>query len=327
MFDHMRKMASSFSGLADLMPDILLSRLGFDERAHYLFEHVLDQVQSIESDASVTTREQALRRLRVLGLDDFGFILWSMPNPRLPKLSKLLPAMASAEVQRHWTGRSGIALLKPSVNFVRVVAYNYARLTGSTLGESSTILDYGCGYGRIARLMYYFGDEQGVTGVDPWERSIEMCRQAGLGPNFKQSEYLPQTLPVGEIKFNLIYAYSVFTHLSEQASLAALSAVRRHIKDAGVLVITIRPVEYWQLARHVRRPEADKLISEHRARGFAFYPHRQGHEHNTDSVGSVYGDTSIALQWFEARCPEWSVRLVDRSLNDRLQTYLFLTPR
>lgn len=326
MFASVRKAARSVVELADLVPDVLLSRFGIDERARYLFEHVLRVVKSIEDDPAVTTRAEVLRRLRQLGLDDFAYILWSLPDPRFPKLSRLLPSMASADVQRHWTGRSGIALLKPTVNFARIMTYNYARLTGSSLNERAAVLDYGCGYGRIARLMYYFVDEESVTGVDPWAPSIELCRQAGLGANFKQSEYLPSTLPVDDTRFDLIYAYSVFTHLSEAATLAALGALRKCISDAGVLVITVRPVEYWALTRYIREPEAAALTVQHRTRGFAFYPHPQGHEHNAVSTDATYGDTSIAFEWLQQHCPHWSVKLIDRSLNDRLQTYVFLTP-
>jgi hypothetical protein len=45
------------------------------------------------------------------------------------------------------------------------------------------------------------------------------------------------------------------------------------------------------------------------------------------STEAVYGDTSIAFRWFDEHCPDWSVSLIDRSLNDRLQNYLFLTPK
>lgn len=327
MFERVRKSAASALDLADLMPDILLSRLGLDRRARYLFEHVSAVLQAIETDAAVDSCGAALRRLAKLGLDDFGYVLWSMPDVRFPKLSRLLPPMASAEVQRHWTGRSGIALLKPSVNFVRILAYNYTRLTGAALDERTRILDYGCGYGRIARLMYYFTTQSNVVGVDPWEKSIELCRLAGLGPNFLQSAYVPETLPVGGARFDLIYAYSVFTHLAEPVARAALGALRRCIKDDGILALTIRPVEYWDLARYISRRDADALTAEHRAQGFAFHPHTSDHEHNAIAAGLVYGDTSIAERWFDEHCDRWSVELVDRSLNDRLQTYLYLRPR
>jgi SAM-dependent methyltransferase len=327
MFEHLRKKAQSILDTADLLPDVALSRFGFDERAKYMFEHVLAVISRVETDPNVDCRGEAVRRLRELGLDDFGYLFWTLPDPRFPKLSKLLPPMAEATAQRHWTGRSGIALLKPSVNFVRVMAYNYARLTSTAIGASTRILDFGCGYGRIARLMYYFADEPCVWGVDPWDKSIALCRAAGLGPNFVQSEYLPSTLPVGEQKFQLIYAYSVFTHLSEAVARNALATLRRYVSDDGMLTITIRPREYWDLTRYIPPADAAAFRARHQSHGFAFFPHSQGQEHNPKEGEVLYGDTSIALEWFGANCPDWRIASVDRSLNDRLQTYVNLMPR
>ena len=122
-----------------------------------------------------------------------------MPDREFPTLSKALPRMATAEVQTQWTGSSGLTLLKQSCNFVRSAAYHFNRLTSRPL-DGSAILDYGCGYGRLARLMYYFSDPARLYGVDPWERSIAICHDCGLGENFRVSDYLPKDLPVGAKK-------------------------------------------------------------------------------------------------------------------------------
>ena len=324
MFDSLKKKTAAIFALSDQIPDVVSARLGFERFAKYMFEQVLEQIDRVERDETVTNRAEALSELRRLGLDDFGLVMWSMPDARFPKLSALLPAMASAEAQRHWTGRSGIGLLKPTVNFVRIAAYNYAKITGSAISSQTRILDYGCGYGRIARLMYYFADEANIWGVDPWEKSISLCNEAGLGRNFRQSQYLPDRLPVSDAPFDLIYAYSVFTHLSEAASLAALRALRRHVHERSLLVITVRPIEYWDLARYIPPRTAEHLKRAHRSNGLAFFPYSDGGGGNP--TNETYGDASIAFDWFASKCPEWNVRQIDRSLSDRLQTYVFLTP-
>ena len=209
-----------------------------------MFEHAYLVAKKLDLELSGSSLTDALRSLRRLGLEDFGELLASMPNPELPNLSRILPAMASIEVQTNWTGAHGMTLLKQTSNFVRSAAYNFTRLTGRPL-EGARVLDFGCGYGRIARLMYYFSDPESFMGVDPWDRSIELCHQAGFGDNFRQSDYLPKTLPVGDIKFDLIYAFSVFTHLSSRATRQALNTLRNYVHHDGVLLITIRPVEYW----------------------------------------------------------------------------------
>src|SRR6516162_1636648 len=185
----------------------------FSDSPGVFIQLVQQTLREIEANPAINSREAALRALRRLGIDDFAYVLMTMPNAQFPRLSSLLPRMASEDLQQRWTGATGIMLLRQTSAFVRSLAHNYARFTGNTL-EGRSILDFGCGYGRIARWMYYFSDPASVIGVDPWPRAIEVCRQDGLGPQFIQSEYLPTNLPVGNERFALIYAFSVFTHLS-----------------------------------------------------------------------------------------------------------------
>src|SRR5713101_838163 len=259
-------------------------------------------IHKLESNPQIGSRADAFHALRSLGLDDFGEFLLTIPNPEYPKLSRLLPSMPSDEIQRSWTGNAGVALLKQTTTFVQAVSDNHNRLTGRSLVDA-TILDYGCGFGRISRLMYKFTEEGKVFGVDPWERAIAICKESGLLTNYFVSDYLPKSLPVGPVKFDLIYAFSVFTHLSERATLAALRVLRKYISDQGVLVITIRPIEYWYHDPLASDAQKAMLVGRHRSIGFAFQPHVR-----EPIDGDVtYGDTSMTLDWLANNLPEWSI--------------------
>jgi SAM-dependent methyltransferase len=286
-----------------------------------VLEYVENIISPIERDQEVTTREIALVRLRELGLDDFGALLLSMPNDRYPKLSGLLPQMASEEVQQNWTGGSGLPLLRLTCNFVRSTAYNFTRLTKHDLTDA-TILDYGCGYGRMLRIMSYFTSEKNLYGVDPWDRSLEECLKCGLTENIFLSHYLPLDLPLGNTKFDLIYAFSVFTHTSQRATYASLNALRQYISSNGLLVITIRPVEYWNAFEGLADELRKDLIRRHRSEGFAFWPHNR-----PPIDGDItYGETSMTLDWIRQNAGRWCVAGIDRSLDDGLQIYVFLRP-
>jgi SAM-dependent methyltransferase len=268
-----------------------------------------------------TSRDELLEQLRCyLGLDDFGMLLWSMPNIAYPKMSKILPKMATNEVQLSWTGSAGIDLLTKTTAFVRSVAHNFCKFSGTTL-DNKSILDFGCGYGRIARLMYYFTNSENFFGVDPWDKSIEICRSDGLERNFLLSDYLPVDLPTGSRKFSLIYAFSVFTHLSERATVRAIETLLQHLESSGVLVITIRPVEYWNLDNNARQlGVVEQQMSLHKQNGFSFLPHNR---HPVDG-DITYGDTSMSLNWIKATFPKAEIVAVDRSLYDQFQVYVFL---
>jgi SAM-dependent methyltransferase len=281
-------------------------------------------LQAIEADPAINSREAALIALRRLGLEDFAHVLMAMPAPQFPRLSALLPRMASEDLQQRWTGATGITLLRQTSAFVRSLAYNYTKLGGGTL-EGRLILDFGCGYGRIARWMYYFSQPARVFGVDPWERAIAVCRQDGLGPQFIQSSYLPATLPVDDIRFDLIYAFSVFTHLSERAMRAALATLAEYLNENGLLAITIRPVEYWQNEKLAQSQGlVDHQLAMHKEKGFSFLPHDHDKERPRIDGEMTYGDSSFTLDWFSQAFPYFAIKGVDRSLDDPFQYYLFL---
>lgn len=284
-----------------------------------MFEFTRPIIERAE-DAAVNGANACLAELRNLPLDDFGELVISLPNPELPRISAVLPAMASDEVQRHWTGNCGVDLLKQTNNFVRIVTQYYALLMARPLGEAR-ILDFGCGYGRILRSMYYFADPDNLYGCDPWDKSISLCKEAGILGHLAISDYLPRTLPF-EAKFDLIYAFSVFTHLSERATSTCLEALADRLTSDGLLVITIRPVEYWAARSDVSPDIVKELADVHRNSGFAFLPHNR-----LPLDGDItYGDTSISLDYIEKRFPQFKIEKIERTIDDRFQIIVFLRP-
>ncbi|MCA9500754.1 MAG: hypothetical protein KC588_16280, partial [Nitrospira sp.] len=147
------------------LPSAFSMSVNVDSIEDHMFGYIKEVMCVLENDPGVVTRRDAITGLRQLSLDDFGLVILSMPDPGYPKLSRLLPSMASDEVQRSWTGNHGVALLKETTAFVRALSCNYTRVTGRQL-DNATVLDFGCGYGRIAQLLYYFTAEEKIFGVD-----------------------------------------------------------------------------------------------------------------------------------------------------------------
>jgi SAM-dependent methyltransferase len=299
-----------------------------------MFSHVQDVIETAEEAAKHGTVNDVLGELRRLSLDDFGALLLEMPSPEFAGISRLLPKMAAEEVQKHWTGGSGHNLLKSSLSFVRSVALQCVQITGAPISEKS-ILDFGCGYGRIMRLMYYYSAPSRIWGVDPSDQALNLCRSDRMLGNFAMSDYLPTELPVGDARFGLIYAFSVFTHLSERATRQALTTLRRYIENDGLCVITIRPKEYWGFGANF-----DLLKKQHDDKGFAFAPHN-GIERCFAAIERAlaqrgkppidaditYGDTSMTFRWLSVNIPEWKIASYDHTLDDILQVVVYLTPR
>jgi SAM-dependent methyltransferase len=257
------------------------------------------------------------RLFRNIPLDAFGYLLLDVP-PEFPNLKAFFPSMTPDAVQDTWTGNHGITLLQQSAAFVRTLISGYEAITGHAM-EDATVLDYGCGWGRLIRLLYKYVAHEQIYAVDPWGTSIELCREHGVKAHLALSEYVPRSLPFAR-RFDLIYAFSVFTHLSEKTAHVVLSTLRDHIADTGVLVLTIRPKEYW----HVPSPGAvaAAMIETHEKAGFAFIPHNL-----LPIDGEItYGDTSISLSYFDAHFPQWKLARVDYNLIDENQVILFFQP-
>lgn len=279
-------------------------------------------IAAIEKQAAKgASVETVLAGLRAgLSLDAFGLLMIGLPRADLPAISNLLPRMASDETQRNFTGNSGEALLMQTASFVRALAYNYAAVRNRSL-SGAKILDYGCGYGRITRMMYYYTDPANIWSVDPWDLAVDLCRESGLLGNLAQSDYLPTSLPAPERGVDVMFAFSVFTHTSRSATDAALAAMRRHIADDGLLAITIRSPEYWS-ADPQYAADAKRLEKLHAKDGFAFVAHPR----NTVEGEATYGDTSMTLEFLTANYPDWKIAQTDWTMTDINQRYVFLTP-
>ena len=288
-----------------------------------IFHHVRPIVDTAEWIAATADVDQVLRQLRQLCFVDFGTLLLEMPHPDLPNLSRVLPRTPSVDVQKAWTGTHGFDLFRVTKDFTLRLQHHFETLCGRPL-HGARILDYGVGYGRLARAMLYFTDPRNLYGLDPWDAAIDLCRKDNVLGNFALSDYLPARLPLESRQFDLIYSYSVFTHTSPRAARAALTALRDHVQPNGLLVITVRPLEFWNDAPYqIERPEYDRLrlTREYTETGYAHLPNN----FRIVDGDHVYGDATIAPEWIVANCPQWNLRGYDRG-EDLSQTLFLMTP-
>lgn len=275
-------------------------------------------VDRAEQSAKISATA-CLPDLRMMPFDDFGEFMISLPNAAYPNISAALPAMASTEVQQNWTGGSGLGLLRQTNGFLRVVSQYYSIITKNSL-EHARVLDFGCGYGRMMRGMYYFANPRNIYGCDPWDQSINQCKADRVLGQLAVSDYLPEQLPFTG-KFDLIYAFSVFTHLSKRATAQCLNTLANSLAPGGVLAITIRPLEYWGPNTNLDPQILEDMTQLHKAEGFAFNPHNRA-----PVDGDVtYGDTSMEISYLRRNFPMLAVEKIERTMDDWSQTIIFLT--
>lgn len=272
----------------------------------------------IDASISSTAPSEIPQLLQAIPLDVFALLQLERPSA-FRDLRDFLAPMPSGEVQESWNGAQGRELLRMSVDFVTRVVARYSNESGQPLADSD-VLDFGCGWGRLLRLMVRYVPHDRLYGVDPWDESLELCRSCAVKGHLALSDYVPRALPFDR-RFDMIYAFSVFTHLSRRTTLQVLSTLRRYISKTGLLFITIRPEEYWHY--HDGGTDAEERIAAHHRDGLVFVPH------NREPIdGDVtYGDTTFTLDWLsEAAKDGWVIDSTDYCMGDLLQVIVALRP-
>ena len=138
--------------------------------------------------------------------------------------------------------------------FVRSAVRDVKRLrrtAGLTL--ESRVLDWGCGAGRLAiGIRNYFpeGRIKHYQGVDVQEKLIDWASKNLKAPGFdftyinaSNDRYNPlgeevRTLATGKSSVDIVYAYSVFSHLDEEDSAEYLKLIKNVLIDDGKAFIT-----------------------------------------------------------------------------------------
>lgn len=147
-----------------------------------------------------------------------------------------MPVFPPARHQIDTHGTSGRAALAEAGRFVAAVD-RYAERERRPVGESTRVLDFGCGWGRMLRFFLNRVDSQNLFGVDVREESVEMAQRLNPFARFARVESMPP-MPFADGWFDVVVAYSVFSHLSEAASRDWITELARVLKPGGLAILT-----------------------------------------------------------------------------------------
>jgi ubiquinone/menaquinone biosynthesis C-methylase UbiE len=110
---------------------------------------------------------------------------------------------------------------------------------GRDIGSFENILDFGCGCGRTLIWLDRTSTSSQFYGTDIDTEAINWCRHHVSSVHFQTNEQLPP-LPYCDAKFDLVYAISIFTHLSEEYQFYWLEEIKRVVRSGGYFLPTIR---------------------------------------------------------------------------------------
>ncbi len=112
---------------------------------------------------------------------------------------------------------------------------------GRDVARCRAILDFGCGCGRVTR--HWSGLPGEVHGTDMNARLVEWCRRRLAFGRFARNGMAPP-LEYESGRFDLVYALSVFTHLTEALQHAWITELYRVIRPGGCLLLTTHGRKY-----------------------------------------------------------------------------------
>ena len=106
---------------------------------------------------------------------------------------------------------------------------------GVRVAELDALLDFGVGCGRVAR--HWAGLDVEVHGCDYNRELVEWCRRS-LPHVTACCNGLDPPLPYEDERFDLVYALSVFTHLTERQQRSWIAELRRVTRPGGLVLFT-----------------------------------------------------------------------------------------
>jgi SAM-dependent methyltransferase len=150
----------------------------------------------------------------------------AVDGPPLPPRRLMVRVAGTADAD--WFLRSGRAAYDAIAAHVPLV-------------EIDSVLDFGCGCGRVTR---YWSDFAGaVRGGDVNTKAVEWCRANLPFARFEINRLEPP-LAFEDQSFDLVYALSVFTHLTAELQRAWRDELRRVLRPGGHLLVTTHGHSY-----------------------------------------------------------------------------------
>ena len=226
-------------------------------------------------------------------------------DPQLyrPRLGVAIPNLPPDEVQLRFTGRTGRDNLQQAFDFYEFVLAHLPNLSQG----SYDLLDFGGGWGRILRFFLREFRPERLLLADCLAAAIECARS--LKPPFSVLQTgLEPPLAFKKTSIGVCYAFSVFSHLSEQGCTRWMQHLGELLVPGGKLIITTRGqahIDYLSSLVQAQTPypvlqllpNPGTIRRLYETGEFQFYPVGGGGELSKD----VYGETWIPEPWLRDR--------------------------
>ena len=190
----------------------------------------------VKARVAVATGRVAQERVFGHLSDDVWFSVNTTAYRRYAVLRAVLPSLPDAQTQRNFIGSDGDRALEEAFGTYRLIRH-LAASSGRPVTRQTRILDFGCGWGRMIRFFMRDVPRDHLQGVDVMPVAVDLAQKTNPWGTFTLIPTLPPSgLPAGQ--FDLIYLYSIFSHLSEDAHDRWLTELHRLLSPRGLLFAT-----------------------------------------------------------------------------------------
>lgn len=231
--------------------------------------------------------------MKVVVLQALGIIDYPVPPNSLMRAT-------SSKTIRHYYG-SGLRSLMPMVTAVANEGLDFNR--------PLTVLDFGCGVGRILLHLNRLHPHLAFHACDVNSRAVKYMREAFPAAHVTLNRFrAPLDYP--DATFDWVYSVSIFSHLNEQDQRWWLHELARVIRPGGFCCLTImgpHAVDQWQdMTAHERGAARAALARD----GLYYNGHPKPVAHQAAERISTFGSHLIGIDesYGDTFCTEAHVR-------------------
>ena len=168
--------------------------------------------------------------------------------------------------------------------------------------EINNILDFGCGHGRVMRMLRAAWPEANIFAYDIFDDAINFCVDHFNALPLKAPQNITDT-KLENNKFDLVWLGSIFTHLDANDFVNLLEEIKSSLSDKGAAIFSIAGPFVVRLIREgfrggVSDNTAISMLASYDSNGFGF--------------GFYKGQEDRRWGWTIAK-PTWVARAVEEA--------------
>ena len=176
--------------------------------------------------------------------------------------------------------------------------------------KNRRILEFGCGHGRLTRHISNFLNPSQLVVSDVWDNAV----------NFSSSEFnaMPFVIsdknPISNLKmrFNVIFSYSVFSHLPPVSFKSTLKHLRMILDNGGLLLFSVKGERFAK--------EKGLTLKD------GYWYNDEKNETNNRLSTELYGLMAVSQSFVETKLKEVGLRLVEFVERDIRQDLYVVEP-